>query len=143
MKTIEELKEFITEMELEDCLYFSEEETISAIIGFEDAERCLVYDYDKLIASFVEHFRKYDKEKKTDDELYETALEWVEYNTIRSLPYKESDFIIVDKEGNEVAKYCSYNEAVKKLKILPKNYHIIEKNYKKPIIIHNIKNYGF
>ena len=143
MKTLEELKEFISEMELEDCLYFSEEETISAIIGFEDAERCLVYDYDKLIESFVEHFRKCDSENKSDEELYETALEWVEYNTIRSLPYKESDFIILNKKGEEVARYTSYNEALKRVQDLPDRHSIIEKNYKKPIIIHNIETYGF
>lgn len=143
MKTVEELKEFLSEFELEDCLYFSEEETISAIIGFEDSERCLVYDYDKLITSFVEHFRKYDKESKTEEELYEEALEWVEYNTIRSLPYKQHEYIVRDDSEKIVETFYRHEDAEKKVDSLGSHAYIEEIALKSPIIIHNIETYGF
>ena len=41
-----------------------------------------VYDYDLLVGAFAE-----DMEGETPEEKESAAVEWVEYNTIRALPY--------------------------------------------------------
>lgn len=141
MKTFEELNEFLKEFDMEDCVFFSEEETVSAIVGYEDSERCLVYDYDKLIKSFMEHFRKYDTETaKSDEELYTEAVEWVDYNTLRSLPYKQADYVVVNEKGEDVETCHHYSEAKEKLK---DGWTIKEIPYKMPIVIHSIEQYGY
>jgi len=48
----------------------------NAIIGITD-EGQLIYSYEKLIDCF----------SKNEDMTYEEAIEWVDYNTIRALPY--------------------------------------------------------
>lgn len=90
MKTREELDEFLSEFGLENCLYLSEEETIPAIVGYDDETRALIYDYDKLVEGFMEHFRE---DGKDEEELYQDAVDWVEFNTIRSLPYKHEGYV--------------------------------------------------
>jgi len=92
MQTLEELTSYIEVNGLETSRYFSEKETISAIIGHNEADGALVYDYDKLVESFMEHFRTPD-ENKTEEELYDEAVDWVNYNTLRSLPYKEDGLV--------------------------------------------------
>lgn len=47
-----------------------------AIIGISDEGR-VVYSYNKLLKAFMKH----------EGMTYEEAIEWVEYNTMRSLPY--------------------------------------------------------
>lgn len=60
----------------------------AAIVGYDNATSSLIYDYDKLVECFMEW----------EDMTEEEAVEWVEYNTIRSLPYiKEGRPIIMNK----------------------------------------------
>lgn len=140
MKTVKELEEFVEELSLGEVAYFSEEETIPAIIGFEDASRALVYDYDKLIEGFMEHFRKYDKEAKSDEDLYTEAVEWVEYNTIRSLPYGDKEFRALDKDGNTIKSFAMYKDA---LEAAGEEGSVEEIDNPVPIIIHSAEIYGF
>lgn len=48
----------------------------AAIIGIDVNER-VVYDFDKMVECLVD--------ENCDEEM---AIDWIEYNTIRSLPYK-------------------------------------------------------
>lgn len=93
MDSIEDLEEFIEANDFISSRYLSEEETISAIIGYDVDSNALVYDYDKLCEQFGEHFKKYSEEKKSDEEWYQEGAEWVDYNTIRSLPYKVEGYV--------------------------------------------------
>lgn len=52
------------------------EEYNDAVIGYTTDGR-LVYDYDKMVACLV----------KQDDMEEIEAMEWIDYNTVRSLPY--------------------------------------------------------
>lgn len=48
-----------------------------AIVGLTSDDEHLIYSYDKLIESMM----------KVNGWTYEEAVEWIDYNTIRSLPY--------------------------------------------------------
>lgn len=56
----------------------------TALIGVTNDNRA-VYDFEKMIEWLVE----------TENWTYEEAIEWIEYNTIRALPYFGSDAPIV------------------------------------------------
>lgn len=63
------------------------------IIGITEDRKHIVYSYDKLTEGMAE---KEFKNKKPDDERsFEDCLievcEWVDYNTIRQLPYMDED----------------------------------------------------
>jgi len=69
-----------------------------AIIGVDSNER-VVYDYDKMVECLM------SEEKMS----YEEAVEWIDYNTIRALPYMPKSPIIMypfDEDGiNENLEY--------------------------------------
>ena len=60
----------------EDSIVFSNLSYDNSIVGVTTDNR-VVYDYDKMIAELME-----DEGMNYDD-----AVDWIEYNTIRSLPY--------------------------------------------------------
>ena len=56
----------------------------TALIGVTDDNRA-VYDFDKMVEWLIE----------TQDFTYEESVEWIEYNTIRALPYMGEDAPII------------------------------------------------
>lgn len=84
LKTENDVKELIESYEYEDVMIFSNPDYASAFIGISEDNRA-VYDYDKM----VEHLM--DRDGMTEIE----AIEFIEYNTIRSLPYFENAPIII------------------------------------------------
>ena len=60
----------------EDALVFDNLAYDKAIIGIPTDDR-VVYDYDKMVEDLVVN----------EDFTLEEAIEWIDYNTIRSLPY--------------------------------------------------------
>lgn len=69
-------EERLLEYGYDDVKYLVNESYDDALIGVSEDGRA-IYDYDKMVDWLVD---KYDW---TDDE----AVEWIEYNTIRALPY--------------------------------------------------------
>ena len=70
------VEERLLNAECEDTSYFINPDYEDAVIGITDDGR-LVYDFDKM----VEHLMKnYDWSNIE-------AIEWIEYNVIRSIPY--------------------------------------------------------
>ena len=55
-----------------------------ALIGVSEDNRA-VYDYDLMVESLMDH----------DDMTYEEAIDWIDFNTIRSLPYAGSSAPII------------------------------------------------
>ena len=76
LKTEDDVKELIADYEYDDVIIFSNPDYASAFIGISEDNRA-VYDYNKMIEFLM------NKDKMTDIE----AIEFIEYNTIRSLPY--------------------------------------------------------
>lgn len=72
----EELEELLLDNNLEGSSYFTNPNFASAIVGStEDGN--IVYSYDEMITSMA-----------TDDRIsVEEAQEWIDYNTLRTIPY--------------------------------------------------------
>lgn len=68
----------------EDVVIFSDFSYDDALIGVTEDNRA-VYDYNKMVIWLMEH------EDFTEDE----AVDWISYNTIRSLPYFGEDAPVV------------------------------------------------
>lgn len=93
-------KERLAELGYEKSVVFVSPEYDSAIIGVDSNER-VVYDFDKMVECLM-----------TNDKMsYDDAVEWIEYNTIRALPYITNSPIVMypfdaDSDGiNENLEY--------------------------------------
>lgn len=84
LKTEDDIRELIEEYEYEDVLIFSNPDYASAFIGISDDNRA-IYDYDKMVKYLM------DRDGMTDIE----AVEFIDYNTIRSLSYFDEAPIIM------------------------------------------------
>ena len=74
--TIDSLKEWLCENDHEDTVILESPDYLSAIVGISEEGR-LIYSYDKMI----EHLMTAENMDA------EEAMEFIDYNTIRALPY--------------------------------------------------------
>ncbi len=79
-----ENREKLAEMGCEDAVIFENPDYDSAIVGVSESGR-VIYDYDAM----VEHLMQ------VDEMTYQQAVEFIDYNTIRSLPYAGPDAPII------------------------------------------------
>ena len=82
----EEIKNLICDMGYAEVLLFEDPCYDSAFVGISDDDRA-VYDYDLMVEYLVEH----------DGMNVEDAMEFIDYNTIRSLPYFPNHPIVFRK----------------------------------------------
>ena len=77
-------KERILNAGYEDVIVFSDYGYDDALIGISDDNRA-IYDYDKMVEWLVQN------------EGFEPleAMEWIDYNTLRALPYMGNDAPII------------------------------------------------
>ena len=75
----------IQQADYEDVLLFDNYSYDSALIGVTEDGRA-VYDYDKMVEWLMETAGMTDLE----------AVEWIDYNTLRALPYYDNAPIIVN-----------------------------------------------
>lgn len=85
-KTFKSKREQICEMGFEDAVVFESPDFDEAIIGVSEDGR-VVYDYDIMVEQL----------SRQDNMSTEEAIEFIEYNTIRSLAYIENPPIIIYK----------------------------------------------
>lgn len=71
-----EIEEYIEENGFNLSVYFTNPNYASAIIGI-STEGNVVYSYERMI----------DYLMKTDDMTYEDAVDWIDYDVVRSIPY--------------------------------------------------------
>ena len=74
--TVEELCEYLEAQGHEETVFFENPSFVKAITGITDSEQ-LIYDYDLMIEAVME------EEGWTAEE----SIEWIDYNTLRSIPY--------------------------------------------------------
>lgn len=90
-----ELKELIQDWNIEDDTIILEpqEEFNGGIIGVTEDKCHLIYSYDKLIESLAQAYKKQaeGKTEETDEDFISQACEWLDFNTIRSLPWMDSE----------------------------------------------------
>ena len=71
-----------------------------AIVGVTEDKCHIVYSYNKMVESLVDSYMKESYDKNRD---YATkAMQWIDYNTIRSIPYLSENYkpiIIYNVEG--------------------------------------------
>lgn len=73
---LQALKDHLCELGYEDAVVFESPDYVDAYIGLSDDGRA-VYSYDRMIECLM-----------TDDNMtYEEAVEFIDFNTIRALPY--------------------------------------------------------
>ena len=75
-KNLNELQAFLVERGDTESVFFTNPVFIDAIIGISDDGR-IVYSYSKMVENLM----------LNDNMNYEDAIEFIEYNTVRSLPY--------------------------------------------------------
>lgn len=81
--TESEIKKYVEEHGVEGALVFSEPAYETAFVGL-SSTGLAVYDYDKMVQYLID-----------SGELMDDALDWINYNTIRSLPYYENSPIVL------------------------------------------------
>lgn len=74
--TIEELKETLVDEGFEDSVVLESPEYLSAVVGINEDGR-VIYSYDKMV----------DELMTSDGMDREEAMEFIDFNTVRALPY--------------------------------------------------------
>lgn len=87
MSSIDELKNLLEERGLEDTTFFVNPDYVSAVVGLTDDGK-IIYDYEKMITHLME----------TDKMEYDEAMEFIDYNTIRTIPYMGDSHPIILSE---------------------------------------------
>ena len=77
-------RDLLNELEYDDVVILENPDYDSAIIGVSE-DRRVIYDFDKMVEHLME----------TDGMTDEEAIEFIEYNTIRALPYFQNAPIIM------------------------------------------------
>lgn len=67
----------LNELGLDDSIVFENPDYDSAIVGYDANDYRIIYDYQKMIEDLIE----------TNGMSYEDAVDFIEYNTLRSIPY--------------------------------------------------------
>ena len=87
--TLEEIKQWLCDQGNEESVVFENPDYVSAIIGVSEDGR-VIYDYNLMIESLM----------KSDNMTYDEASEFIDYNTIRALPYmgEKTPIVMYSKE---------------------------------------------
>lgn len=108
--TLEQLKEFLTQIGCDDTKFCVEPDYADAVIGLTD-ECKVVYDYEKM----VEHLANIYAESDIEDP-YEAAAEWIDYNC--QIPYWEiivstgEEALIYDYEGGLCERFSDHIKTI-------------------------------
>ena len=70
-------RELLCDLGLEESIVFENPDYQDAIVGYDVVSNRVVYSYDKMIECLMNN----------DNMSYDEATEFIEYNTIRALPY--------------------------------------------------------
>ena len=89
LKTKDDVKKLIEEYEYEDVIIFDNPSYASAFIGITEDNRA-VYDYNEMIKFLC----KNNEMNELD------AIEFIEFNTLRALPYYKNSPIVLYKITN-------------------------------------------
>lgn len=82
----QKIRDALCDMGHEEALLFDGPDYDEAIVGVTD-EGQVVYDYDAMVKILVERDGMEEME----------AIEWIEYNTIRALPYFDNPPIVMNR----------------------------------------------
>lgn len=83
----EKTKQLLSDWNLDEAVVFENPSYETAIVGYDVHSNRIIYDYELMIDYLVEN------EQMNEDE----AVEFIDYNTIRSLDYVENHPIILNR----------------------------------------------
>lgn len=83
----EKTKTLLSDWNLDEAVVFENPSYETAIVGYDVHSNRIIYDYELMIDYLVEN------EQMNEDE----AVEFIDYNTIRSLDYVENHPIILNR----------------------------------------------
>lgn len=83
----EKTKQLLSDWNLDDAVIFENPSYETAIVGYDVHSNRIIYDYELMIDYLVEN------EQMNEDE----SVEFIDYNTIRSLDYIENHPIILNR----------------------------------------------
>ena len=93
-------QEICEQFGIEDPVYFFEPEEVfnKGILGVSEDHKHIIYGYYTLATALAEDYEKEwnEKEHSEDEEkpdFLSDAFEWIDYNTIRSLPYCDQEIV--------------------------------------------------
>lgn len=93
-------RDLLNELGLEESIVFENPDYDSAIIGYDANDNRVIYDYE----SMAEHLMN------VDGMTYEEAIEFIEYNTLRAIPYAGSNPPIVLQRIDDYMDYHNYEK---------------------------------
>ena len=93
-------RDLLNELGLEESIVFENPDYDSAIIGYDANDNRVIYDYE----SMAEHLMN------VDGMTYEEAIEFIEYNTLRAIPYAGSNAPIVLHRIDDYMDYHNYEK---------------------------------
>lgn len=88
-------RELLNEIGLEDSIVFENPDYDSAIIGYDDNDYRIIYDYELMVEDLMEK----------DNISYEDAVDFIDYNTIRAIPYAGNKAPIVLRRIDDYMDY--------------------------------------
>ena len=97
-----ERRDLLIELGLEDSIVFENPDFDSAIIGYDAVNHRVIYDFEKMVEHLI----------NKDGMEYEEALEFVEYNTLRAIPYMDENAPIVLHSFEDYLDYYNMEDAV-------------------------------
>lgn len=90
-------RDIINELGLEESIVFENPDYDSAIIGYDANDNRIIYDFEKMIEHLMD----------VDNMSYEEAFEFIEYNTLRAIPYAGEKSPIVLHRIDDYLNYKS------------------------------------
>lgn len=93
-------RDLLNELGLEESIVFENPDYDSAIIGYDANDNRVIYDFE----SMAEHLMN------VDCMTYEEAIEFIEYNTLRAIPYAGSNPPIVLQRIDDYMDYHNYEK---------------------------------
>jgi len=75
------------------------------IVGYDEAQNRLIYGYDELCNCLATSYQTTDN--CDFDEAWQMAMDWVEYNTLRSISYmgETKPIILLENENGELVAW--------------------------------------
>lgn len=93
-------RDLLNELGLEESIVFENPDYDSAIIGYDANDNRVIYDFERM----AEHLMD------VDGMTYEEAIEFIEYNTLRAIPYAGSNPPIVLQRIDDYMDYHNYEK---------------------------------
>ena len=100
----EGLNQYLTEKGYESVVVFENPSYADAFIGISNDDR-VIYDYDKMIECLINE----------DGMTVEDAMEFIDYNTIRAIPYYPNAPIVMYPYDEDICTIFQDNEEIERL----------------------------